>query len=82
MEGWEVERLLKMKGTYPREYKYAFTFHNDEGTFTFHLLLHDRYGHINYDIIFLLKRNGVFGFPTITKNLRDFDARIIGEHHK
>jgi hypothetical protein len=30
----------------------------------------------------MLKRNGVFGLPTIPRNLKQFDACILGKHSK
>jgi hypothetical protein len=43
---------------------------------------HARFGHINYDNLHLLKKNGVSGFPTIPRNLKQCDACILGKHRK
>jgi hypothetical protein len=40
------------------------------------------FGHINHENPCLLKNNGVFGLPTIPKNLKQCDAYILGKHRK
>ena len=48
-----------------------------------HLVLwHARIGHINYDSLRMLKKNNVFGCPTILRNLRQSDAYILSKHNK
>jgi len=37
---------------------------------------------LNYDSLFLLKKNGVSGLPTIPRKLKQCDACILGKHRK
>jgi transposase InsO family protein len=82
MTGVEDERLLKLKGTSVHAHNYAYLSHHDEGTFPSSLLWHAIFGHINYDNLHLLKKNGVSGFPTIPRKLKQCDACILGKHSK
>ena len=43
-------------------------------------LWHARFGHLNYNSLRLLRKNGVFGFPTIPKEKNKCDACILGKH--
>ena len=43
---------------------------------------HARFGHLDYDNLHLLKKNGVTGLPTIPRKLPQFDACILGKHNK
>jgi hypothetical protein len=61
MIGWEDERLLNLKGTSTRAQNFAYLSHHDEGTLSSSLLWHARFGHINYDSLRVLKKNGVSG---------------------
>ena len=66
--GVEDGRLLKLKGMYTCAHNFAYHAHQNEGTLSSSLLWHDIFGHINYHILHLLKKNGVSGFPTIQGN--------------
>jgi transposase InsO family protein len=46
------------------------------------LLWHARFGHINYDNIWIMKQQGIQGLPTIPKNLSPCNACILGKHCK
>jgi hypothetical protein len=46
------------------------------------LLWHVKFGHINYDSFCLMRKNGVFGLPTIPRKLKQCDACILGKHKK
>jgi len=65
MRGWEDERLLKLKGTSTQAHNFAYLSHDYEGTLSFSLSWHARFGHINYDSLPILKKNGVYGLLTI-----------------
>lgn len=65
MTGIEEERLLKLQGTSARAQNSSYNSHHDEGIFPSSLLWHARFGHLNYDNLRLLKKNGVIGLPTI-----------------
>jgi hypothetical protein len=82
MIGWEDERFLKLKGTSTQEHKFSYLSPRDEGALSSSLLWHAKFGHINYDSIHMLKKNGVSSFPTILNNLKQCDAYIIGKHNK
>jgi len=78
----EDGRLLKLKGTSTRAQNFVYLSHYDKDTFSFSLLWHDIFGNINYDSLRLLKKKGVFGFPTITRKLKQCDACILGKYSK
>eukprot|EP00253_Pinus_taeda_P023217 PITA_23217 len=59
MMGIEEERLLQLQGTFARAQNFSYNSHYDEGTFPSILLWHARFGHLNYDNLRLLKKNGV-----------------------
>ena len=82
MEGIEEGRPLKMQGSSAHAQNFAFSSHHDEGTFLSSLLWHAIFGHLNYGILRLLKKNGVTGLPTIPRKLKQCDACILGKHSK
>ena len=82
MTGVEYGILLKLKGTPTRAHNFAYHAHQNEGILSFSLLWHARVGHINYDNLRLLKKNGVFGFPTIPRKLKQCDSYTLGKHSK
>ena len=61
---------------------FSYNSHHEEGTLPSSLLWHARFGHLNYDSLYLLKKNGVVGFPTISRKLKQCDACILGKHSK
>jgi len=69
MRGIEEERLLKLQDTSARAQRFSYNSHYEEGTLPSSLLWHARFGHLNYDSLRLLKKNGVAGLPTILGNL-------------
>jgi len=82
MTGIEEEMILKLQGTFARAQNFSYNSHYDEGTFPSSLLWHAIFGHLNYDSIRLLKKNGVTGLPTIPRKLKQCDACILGNHSK
>jgi hypothetical protein len=82
MTGVEDVILLNFKGTSSHAHNSSYLFDHDEGTFPYILLCNARFGHINYDNLCLLKKNGVSGFPTIPRKLKQCDACILGKHRK
>ena len=82
MTGVEDGRQLKLKGTSACAHNFAYHAHQNEGTLSSNLLWHARFGHINYDGLRLLKKNGVSGLPTIPRKLKQCDACILGNHSK
>ena len=82
MRGIEEERLLKLQGTSARAQHFSYNAHHEEGTPPSSLLWHDRFGHLNYDSLRLLKKNVVAGLPTISRKLKQCDAYILGKHRK
>ena len=77
MTGIEEERLLKLQGTFARAQNFSYSSHYDEGTLPSSLLWHARFGHLNYDNLRLLKKNGVTSLPTIPEKLKQCDACIL-----
>jgi hypothetical protein len=75
MTRWEDDKLLKLKGTSTWAQNFAYLSHHDEGTLSSSLLRHTRFGHINYDSLCLLKKNGVFG-------LKQCEACVFCKHNK
>jgi transposase InsO family protein/adenylate kinase family enzyme len=82
MTGIEDGRLLKLNGTSSHTHTVAYLSHHDSGIIPSSLLWHARFGHINYDSLRLLRKNGVSGFPTIPRKLKQCDACILGKHNK
>ena len=70
MEGIEEGRLLTLQGSSAHAQNFAFSSHHDEGTFPSSLLWHAIFGHLNYDNLRLLKKNGVTGLPKIPRKLK------------
>ena len=82
MTGIEEKRLLKLQGTFSHAQNFAFISHNDEGTFPSSILWNAIFGHLNYEKLRLLKKNGVTGFPTIPRILKQCDSCMLGKHRK
>jgi len=82
MIAWEDEKLLKLKGTFAQAYNFSYHSHHDEGTVSYSLMWNARFKHINYDTLFILKKNGVSSFPSIPMNLKQCDEFILGKHSK
>lgn len=82
IRGIEEERLLKLQDTSAHAQHFSYNSHYEEGTLPSSLLWHARFGHLNYDSLHLLKKNGVVGFPTIHRKLKQCDACILGKHSK
>jgi hypothetical protein len=82
MTGMEDGRLLKLNGTSIDTHTISYLSHHDSGIIPYSLLWHARFGHINYDILCLLKKNGVSGFPTIPRKLKQCDACILRKRNK
>eukprot|EP00253_Pinus_taeda_P013777 PITA_13777 len=70
MRGIEEERLIKLQGTSAHAQHFSYNSHHEEGTLPSSLLWHAIFGHLNYDSLFLLKKNGVSGLPTIPRKLK------------
>lgn len=81
MTGVEEDKLLKLKGTSSTSHHIAHLVQHS-GNLSSSLLWHARFGHISYDSLKLLKRNGVQGLPTIPRQLSPCDACILGKHSK
>ncbi len=82
MKGIKEERLLKRQGTSARAQHFSYNSHHEEGTLPSSLLWHARFGHLNYDSVRLMNKNGVFGLPKIPRKLKQYDACILGKHSK
>jgi hypothetical protein len=81
MTGVEEDKLLKLKGTssFPSN-SALLAQHND--SLSSILLWHARFGHINYDSIWIMKQQGIQGLPTIPKKISPCNACILGKHCK
>ena len=82
MTGYEDGKLLKLKGSFARVQNYAYLSQHGEGNLSSSLLRHVRFGHLNYNSLRLLRKNGFFGFPTIPNNMNKCDACILGKYSK
>jgi hypothetical protein len=82
MTRMEDGRLLKLNGTISHTHTVAYLSHDDSGIMSSSILWDARFGHINYDSICLLRKNGVFGLPTIPRKLKQCDTCILGKHRK
>jgi hypothetical protein len=74
--------LLKLNGTASHAHTVAYLSHHDSGIIPSSLLWHARFGHINYDKLCLLRKNGVSSLPTIPRTVKQCDACIIGKRDK
>jgi hypothetical protein len=74
--------FLKLNGTFAHTCIVAYLSHHDLGIMPSILLWHAIFGHINYDNILLLRKNGVSDFPTIPGKLKQCHACILGKHNK
>ena len=82
MIGVEDGRLLRLKGISTYAQSFTYLTHKNETTLSSNLLCHARFGHINYDSLRLLKKNGVFILPTIPRKLKQGNPCILGKHTK
>ena len=82
MTGMEYGRLLKLNATSSHTHIVAYLAHHDLGIIPYIFLWHARFDHINYDSLCLLRKNGVSGFPTIPRKLKQCDVCILGKHTK
>jgi hypothetical protein len=79
MTEMEDRRLLKLKGTSSHTQNATYLSHQDASIIPSSLLWYARFSHINYDILHLLRKNGVSGFPTIPRKLKQCDACVLGK---
>ena len=82
MTGYEDGKLLKLKGSSIRAQNIAYLSQHGEGNLSSSSLWHAIFGHLNYNSLCLLRKNGVFGFPTIPRKMNKCDACILGKHSK
>ena len=82
MTGYEDGKLLKLKGCYATIQSFAYMSQLEEGNMSSSLLWHAIFGHLNYNSLCLLRKNCVYGFPTIPKQRNKCDACILGKHSK
>ena len=82
MTEYEDGMLLKLKGSFARVHNFSCLSQHREGTLSYNLLWHARYGNLNYNSLCFLKKNGFYGFLTITKNIKQCDSCILGKHSK
>ena len=80
--GYVDGNVLKLKGSSPRVQNFTCLFQHGEGNLSSKLLWHARYSHLNYNSLYLLRKTGVFGFPTIPKKMNKCDACILGKDSK
>jgi hypothetical protein len=74
--------LLKLNGTPAHTHIVAYLSHHDSGIIPSSLLWHARFDHIHYDSLCLLRKNSVYGFPTIPRKSKECNACIFGKHKK
>jgi len=82
MNGGEDEKLLKMHGGSTKSQNYAYLTHQEKGTLSSSLLWNARFGHLNFDDLYLLKKRGFLGLPTIPRNVEPCEAFFLGKHSK
>ena len=64
MTGMEDGRMLKMNGTSSHTHNATYLSNHCEGMMSYSLLWHVIFGHINYDSLHLMRKNGISGLPT------------------
>jgi transposase InsO family protein len=77
----EYGRFFKLKVTSTHTQNVAYLSHHGEGIIPSSLLWHAIFGHINFDSLRLLRKNGVFGLPISPRKLKQCDACILGKHN-
>jgi hypothetical protein len=60
MTGMEDEILLKLNGTSSNTQNVSYLFDHNEGIMSSSLFWHAIFGHINYDSLCILRKNGFF----------------------
>ena len=78
MIGYEDGKLLKLKGCSATVQNFSYMSQLEEGNLSSSLLWHAIFGHLKYNSLRLLRKNGVYGFPTIPKQRSKCDACILG----
>lgn len=78
----EDEKLLKLKGTYAHQRNFTYRSYHDEGVLSSNILWHVRSGHINYDIIHILKKNDISSLPSVPRKLKQCEPCILEKHNK
>eukprot|EP00253_Pinus_taeda_P010976 PITA_10976 len=87
MRGIEEERIMKLQDTSAHAQQLSYNSHYEEVTPPSSLLWHARFGHLNYDNLHLLKKNGVAGnnesyIASLKKELRKgFEMTDLGYVH-
>jgi len=56
--------------------------HQEKVTLPSSIFWHARLGHLNFDDLRLLKKQGFSGLHTIPRNIAPYEACILGKHHK
>ena len=82
MTEYEDRKFLKLKGCSETIQNFSYMSQLEEGNTSSSLLCHTRFGHLNYNILRLLRKNGVYGLPTIPKQSNKCDACVLGKHSK
>ena len=67
MIGYENGKLLKLKGCPATIQNFSYMYQLEQGNLSSSLLWHARFGYLSYNSLRLLRKNGVYGFPTIPK---------------
>jgi len=67
MIGSHGDNFFNLKDTYVWSNKFSQIV---EDTLLSSILLHLIFEHVHYDSLFVLKKNSVFSFPTVPKNLK------------
>jgi hypothetical protein len=81
MTGIEDGRLLNLNGTSAHTHTISYLSHHDLGIMPSSLLWHARFGNINYDNLYLLRKNSVSCLLTILIRLKQCDVCILGKHN-
>ena len=58
-------KMLKLKGFSKTIQNFSYMSHLEEGNMSLSLLMHAIFGHLKYNGLCLLRKNGVYGLPTI-----------------
>ena len=82
MTGYEDGKMIKSKGCSTTIQNFAYMSHLEEGKLSSSLLWRAIFGHLNYNSISLLRKNGVYGLPNIPEKRNKCDACILGKHSK
>ena len=76
------DEKLKLHGSSTKSRNFSYLTYQEKGTLSSSILWYARFGHLNFDDLYLLKKRGFLGLPTIPRNIEPYEVCILGKHCK